>query len=112
LVVEDEFLIADLIEDILRRLGCEVVGPEASLEGAMRLARDEALDGAILDVTIRGGAVFPVAETLAARGVPFVLASGYGDRSLPEVHQGRPRLTKPFVAADVGRAVEVMCGLG
>lgn len=109
LVVEDEFLIAMLVEDVLGRLGCEVVGPAGALEPAMRLARREPLDAAILDVTIRGGQVFPVAEILLARGVPFVLASGYGDWSLPQTLKGQVRLTKPFVAADLERAVRTVC---
>jgi len=79
LVVEDEMLIAVTIEDALMELGCEIVGPVASLDAALDLAGREMLDGAILDVTIRGGTVFPVAEKLLARRIPFVLASGYGD---------------------------------
>ena len=84
LVVEDETLIAVEIEETLRELGCVVVGAVGKLDAALRLAAEEALDAAILDVAIRGGHVFPVAERLLARGVPFVLASGYGDWALPE----------------------------
>ena len=58
LVVEDEMLIAVMIEETLQDLGCVVVGPVAKLDAALRLARDEALDAAILDVTIRGGQVY------------------------------------------------------
>ena len=105
LVVEDEYLIAMTIETMLTDLGCQVVGPEGALAPAMALARDEALDAAILDVTIRGGEVFPVAKILLDRGVPFVLASGYGDWTLPENLQNRPRLTKPFDSADLERAM-------
>jgi DNA-binding response OmpR family regulator len=76
LVVEDEMFIAVLIEEVLQKLGFVVVGPVGRLDAALRLASREALDGAILDVTIRGGLVFPVAETLLARGMPFVLATG------------------------------------
>ena len=79
LVVEDEMLIAILIEVILQELGCHVVGPVSRLDAAMRLAHEEPLDAAILDVRIRGGQVYSVAEELLARNIPFVLASGYGD---------------------------------
>ena len=79
LVVEDEMLIAVLIEEMLQGLGCQVVGPVSRLDAALRLAHEEPLDAAILDVRIRGGQVFPVAEELPARNIPFVLASGYGD---------------------------------
>ena len=79
LVVEDEMLIAVLIEQILEELRCVVVGPVAKLDAALRLASHEALDAAILDVSIRGGHVHPVAEQLLARGIPFVLV----DRRIP-----------------------------
>ena len=109
LVVEDEMLIAVMIEEALQDLGCVVVGPVARLDAALRLARDEVLDAAILDVTIRGGQVYPVAEHLLARGIPFVLASGYGDWALPENLQDQPRLTKPFSARDIEKHVRLLC---
>ena len=109
LVVEDEMLIAVMIEETLQDLGCVVVGPVAKLDAALRLARDEALDAAILDVTIRGGQVYPVAEHLLARGIPFVLASGYGDWALPESLQDQPRLTKPFTPRDIAEHVRLLC---
>lgn len=109
LVVEDETLIAVEIEETLRELGCVVVGAVGKLDAALRLAADEALDAAILDVAIRGGHVFPVAEQLLARGVPFVLASGYGDWSLPETLRDQPRLTKPFTPADLEQQIKLLC---
>ncbi len=109
LVVEDEMLIAVLIEQILEELGCVVVGPVARLDAALRLASQEALDAAILDVAIRGGHVQPVAEQLLARGIPFVLASGYGDWSLPENLRDQPRLTKPFTQVDLEQHVKLLC---
>ena len=83
LVVEDEMLIAVLIEEMLQGLGCQVVGPVSRLDAALRLAHEEPLDAAILDVRIRGGQVYPVAEELLARNIPFVLASGYGELGSP-----------------------------
>lgn len=109
LVVEDEMLIALEIEESLRSLGCVVVGPVGKLDAALRLAREEELDAAILDVTIRGGDVFPVAEELLARGIPFVLASGYGDWALPAPFRDRPRLTKPFARHELEMQVNSMC---
>jgi DNA-binding response OmpR family regulator len=108
LVVEDETLIAVLIEDILGGMQCEVVGPTGKLETALRLARDEAFDLAILDVTIRGGKVYPVAEQLLARGIPFLLASGYGDWALPYSMRDQRRLTKPFTAAALEEQVRLL----
>jgi DNA-binding response OmpR family regulator len=101
LVVEDDMPIALLIENVLQEHGCVVVGPVGKLDTAMRLAGSEALDAAILDVNIRGGHVFPVAERLRARCIPFALASGYGDWALPEALQNQPRLTKPFTAHEL-----------
>ena len=112
LVVEDETLIAVEIEETLRELGCVVVGAVGKLDAALRLAAEEALDAAILDVAIRGGHVFPVAERLLARGVPFVLASGYGDWALPETLRDQPRLTKPFTRHDLEQQVRRLCRRG
>ena len=109
LVVEDETLIAVMIEDILRAMECEIVGPTGKLETALQLVRDVAFDVAILDVTIRGGKVYPVAEQLLARGIPFVLASGYGDWALPPLLQDQRRLTKPFSAAALEEQVRLLC---
>ena len=109
LVVEDDLAIAVLIEDVLQVLGCIVVGPVGKLDAALRLAGDEALDAAILDVTIRGGEVFPVVERLQARGVPFMLASGYGDWALPEAFRNQPRLTKPFRVEELEAQLRSLC---
>jgi CheY-like chemotaxis protein len=108
LVVEDEMLIAVLIEEMLQGLGCHVVGPVSRLDAALRLAHEEPLDAAILDVRIRGGHVYPVAEELLARNIPFVLASGYGDWALPESLQDQPRLTKPFRQHDLEEQVRLL----
>ena len=63
----------------------------------------------MLDVTIRGGHVQPVAEQLLARGIPFVLTSGYGDWSLPENLRHQPRLSKPFSSKDLEKQVRLLC---
>jgi len=109
LVVEDEMLIAVNIEDALMELGCEIVGPVASLDDALVLAGREILDAAILDVTIRNGTVFPVAEKLLARDIPFVLASGYGDQALPESMRDKPRLTKPYTMTELEKQIRLLC---
>ena len=83
LVVEDEMMIAMLVEDTLTDAGCVVVGPFARLAEAMVAARNADVDAACLDINLFGEQVFPAAEALAARGVPFVLLSGYGDKALP-----------------------------
>jgi DNA-binding NarL/FixJ family response regulator len=106
LVVEDDMLIAVAIEEVLHALNCQVVGPAASLEKALKLAQGESFDVAILDVTIRGGKVHPVAELLLARGIPFVFASGYGDWALPEALRDQPS-DEAFHGHRIGRADQV-----
>lgn len=97
LVVEDEALIAMHIEDILRRLGCQVVGPATSVEDAHRLIGDgEAFDVAILDVNLAGQPVYPVAQQLVARGCPFLFTTGYGAQGLLRNWRDRPTVQKPF----------------
>lgn len=96
LVVEDEMIIAQVIEETLLSLGTVVVGPVARLDAALQLATEASIDAAVLDVNIRGGSSYGVADILTERGVPFVLCSGYGDWALEERYRDRPRLTKPF----------------
>ncbi len=97
LVVEDEFLIALDLEQLLRRHGWRVLGPAATVAAALRLLRDgEAPDVAVLDVNLRGEPVTPVAEELRARGVPFVLASAYDGHELGVVALAKaPSVGKP-----------------
>lgn len=78
LVVEDEALIAAMVEDMLSELGATVVGPATTLSKGMALAAAEALDAAVLDVNIRDERIDPVAELLRSRSVPMVFATGYG----------------------------------
>jgi CheY-like chemotaxis protein len=101
-------IIAVLIEEMLQSLGYHVVGPVSRLDAALRLAHEEPLDAAILDVGIRGGKVYPVAEELLARNIPFVLASGYGDWALPKSLRYQPRLTKPFRQHDLEQQVKLL----
>jgi CheY-like chemotaxis protein len=96
LVVEDEFLIRMLLEDMLGDLGYELAGIAGRVEEAAELARTKELDLAILDVNLDGHDVYPVADILIQRGVPFVFVSGYGGRGLPEAYSDRPTLQKPF----------------
>jgi CheY-like chemotaxis protein len=96
LIVEDEALIASLVEDFLIDLGCEVIGPAMHMEEAVQLAREAAIDGATLDVNIVGEKVYPVADILTERGVPFVFMTGYGAAGLRASDSGRPVLQKPY----------------
>ena len=96
LVVEDEFLIALDLEQLLRRHGWRVLGPAATMAAALRLLAGETPDVAVLDVDLRGEPVTPVAAELRARGVPFVLASAYHVPALAAAAlAGAPNVGKP-----------------
>ena len=99
LVVEDEYLVAALMEDILESAGCVVAGPIPRLAQALDAANSETCDVAVLDVNLAGERVYPVADILAQRNVPFVFVTGYG--VLPGEYANRPRLCKPFKMADL-----------
>lgn len=96
LVVEDEYYLATELERELTEAGAVVVGPVASVEGALALiGQGPALDGAVLDVNLGGEWAYPVADELMARGVPFVLATGYDERDIPARYAHAPRIGKP-----------------
>jgi CheY-like chemotaxis protein len=97
LVVEDEAMIAMDLHGILRRAGCEVIGPVGRVEAATLRADDEPPpDIALLDINVGGESVFVVADALAARRIPFVFVTGYGKDVLPERFRERPMTTKPY----------------
>lgn len=106
LVVEDEVFVAMMIEDYLRDLGFEVVGPATRLERGLALARDEMLDFAVLDVNLADKPSFPIADALRDRGVPFIFATGYGTLGLTEAYEGTRTLQKPFDLTDLARAID------
>jgi CheY-like chemotaxis protein len=108
LVVEDEYLIRMLLEDMLTDLGYEIAGAVGTLEEACELAGTAEFDIAILDVNLDGKEIYPVADILASRSVPFVFVSGYGENSLPELYRGRPALQKPFQAEHLQTTLEEM----
>lgn len=110
LVVEDEMLVSMLVEDMLGDLGCVVIGPAASLDEALALAREAEIDIGLLDVNLAGKAIYPVADVLKARGVPYVFASGYGDSNTEGPHQGAPALQKPFRMGDLEQALRAVVG--
>ena len=112
LVVEDESLVAMLLETILEDMGCTPVGPVANIDEALAVvAGDQALDGALLDVNVAGREVFPVADALKAAGVPFVFSTGYGEGGLPDHWRGQSTIQKPFTEAAVRDALMKALGV-
>ena len=106
LVVEDEYLIRMLLEDMLADLGYEVAAAVGTLAEAQALAASGEFEAAILDVNIDGREIYPVADILAKRGLPFVFVTGYGERSLPAPYANRPALQKPFQAEQLKTALD------
>jgi CheY-like chemotaxis protein len=105
LVVEDEYLIAADLTASLELLGVEVVGPAASVDEALVLVANDRgrLDGAVLDINLRNERVYPVADLLAARGVPFAFTTGYDDVVIPRAYACAPRWEKPVDKAQLVR---------
>jgi CheY-like chemotaxis protein len=111
-VVEDESLVLMNLEDMLAELGCRLIGPALRLDEAQAmLDAAAAADVAVLDVNIGGHVIFPFAEQLKARGVPLVLATGYGREGLPEAWRDVTVLSKPYGLADLAAALKAARGL-
>jgi CheY-like chemotaxis protein len=109
LVVEDEALIAVMVEDMLTDMGSVVVGPAATIEQALALARSEDIDGAVLDVNVRGERIDPVADALSARGVPMLFATGYGEVRLAS-GAAATVIDKPYTQEKLARGLAAAMG--
>jgi CheY-like chemotaxis protein len=105
LVVEDEILVAINTEDALVDLGFDIAGTATYLGEAVRLAREEALDLAVLDVNLNGEMSFPAARILRARGIPFLFATGYGLEGVDPALADAPTLRKPYRLSELRRAI-------
>ncbi len=101
LVVEDEYYLADDLSRSLVSVGAEVVGPVGSLAEAESKLEDGDFDFAVVDMNLRGDFCFSVAERLRSKGVPFVVATGYNQSSLPDSLKDVPRVEKPFTPGQV-----------
>ena len=106
LVVEDELMVAMGLEMVLKEAGYTVIGPVGRLEQAMKAAASEGIDFALLDVNVRGQEVYPVADILIDRGIPFAFLTGYGKETIPDDRSGTPLLSKPFKADALLAAVK------
>jgi CheY-like chemotaxis protein len=105
LVVEDEVAVALMIEGMLEDLGCEIAASVARLAEARDVAAAAQIDLAVLDVNLHGQLVYPVAQILAERGIPFVFSTGYGASGLPSEMATRPVLSKPYFTRELERAI-------
>lgn len=105
LVLEDEPIIGFALEDMLLDIGCPSVLLSTRLGEAMSLIDNERVDVAILDVNIHGERSYLVADALRLRGVPYIFASGYGDKEHPNEHRSMPTLVKPYNIDDIRAAL-------
>jgi len=101
LVVEDEFLVGEMLVHQLVKHGCEVVGPFPRLEKILPMVDELEFDVALLDLNLAGKLSFPLAEKLAAKGVPYIFLTGYTDSFFPPKYRSAPRLTKPCNDAEL-----------
>jgi CheY-like chemotaxis protein len=105
LVVEDEYLIRMLLEDMLEEIGYDMAAGVGTLAEASEVAANGDFHAAILDVNLDGEEIYPVADILAQRGLPYLFVTGYGERNLPDPHGDRPALQKPFQAEQLKAAL-------
>ena len=111
LLAEDEGLIALDVEAMLEGFGCEVVGPLSDLEDILFAIQAQHLDGALLDVNLRGRQVFDILPEFLSRNIPVVLTSGYDDASLfPHAFRELPRISKPFDQSTLHRVCVTTIG--
>ena len=107
LIVEDEPLISMMLEDFLETMNREVAGTADAVAPALELLAGGGIDAAILDVNLRAGETsWPIADTLAEAGIPFVIATGGSGDSIAEAHRDRPVLSKPFTLNGVEKALD------
>lgn len=111
LAVEDEAVIAMMLEDILKSLGCRVLGPALNIASAEAFAASERIDAAVMDINVGGEQVYGLAETLRARGVPVILASGYGRKGVKPGWEDAPMISKPYADQEIASALCAVMGI-
>lgn len=105
LIVEDEYLVAEEISDILRRTKFDVVVPVGMIQEAYEAVQDTSLDCAVMDINIGGGASFPLIDVLIERNVPVLLMTGYDQEELPVKYRSLPLLQKPLLRGELAKAL-------
>jgi CheY-like chemotaxis protein len=113
LIADDDPLLSMLVCDWLNETGCEVIGPATTVAEALRLIERGAatLDGALLDVQLRDGVSYPVADALAVRAIPFAFVTGHGIGGLAPAYRKALTLAKPFMIEDLQAMIEKLAKL-
>jgi DNA-binding response OmpR family regulator len=106
MIVEDEFLIAMLLEDLLTELGCAVSGSASKPAQAFKLLESEDVDVAVLDVNLEGSDSFGVAAVLKDKKIPFIFATGYGGSRVPQEFSPYPVIQKPYRLEELSAALD------
>jgi CheY-like chemotaxis protein len=110
LIVEDEYLLARDMADYFESIGVQIVGPAGTVSDALALINSHEIQAAVLDINLRNERVYPVAEMLTQKQIPFVFASGYGSELDPHAYEGIPRCIKPVdfvvLSKDLGIQLE------
>jgi DNA-binding response OmpR family regulator len=110
LIVEDEPLVAMLVEDAIAELGLTASGPAMRVDKALQLIEEQTFDGAILDVNLAGEPVYPVASLLRERQIPFLFLTGYGEEAIPDDFDKMPIVKKPFTVEQIQTAIRQLSG--
>ncbi len=106
LILEDDWLIAEVLEEYLTELGCDITGPAMTIPAALELLTLARPDVAVLDTTIGSDTCHRVLEECKRQGIPIIISSGHAVEQLPVFAQGLPVLPKPYTADDVRRALD------
>jgi DNA-binding response OmpR family regulator len=101
LLIEDEYLIAEMVCDMITDLGCHCIGPIITMDEGLKAATTETCDAAIINLVIQGRHAYAIAAALAARNIPFCFASGLPQHDIQEQWRARPFLAKPYALENV-----------
>jgi DNA-binding response OmpR family regulator len=110
MVFEDDFLLAGTLADVLGRLGCTVVRCIAALDQAMKAARTENCDFAVVDLQLQGVMAYPLLDCLEQRGIPCIIASCHSRTDIPARYMSMPAISKPYTARELRCAIDIACG--
>jgi CheY-like chemotaxis protein len=110
LIVEDEAIVAMLVEDMLTDIGCKVLATAPTIPVALDLVAKLAMELAVVDVNLRGQTSYPVADALRARGIPFLFVTGYGAEALDDGYRHHRTLQKPFGEHELAQAIAAVLG--
>lgn len=108
IVIEDQYLLAEAVSDALLKLGCDVLGSAATVDGGLQLLQSRACDFAVVDLDLQGQISSPILDLLCDRGIPFLLATGMFPEEIPDRHRGAVRLIEPYDMHEIRHALGIL----